>query len=143
MPNTSRSASDKVRQLKAARLRLNPELAGHSNLELEGIEVDVARGPSARFQWANLLFLVLAFLGGAATILTFSPAAHASIQIEWKVLFVASATLCLGFGASMIFYGRLRERRTTELRTEFARLRARADALVARFEDYERSKASS
>jgi hypothetical protein len=95
---------------------------------------------SPRRPWAELLALLAAFLAGAACILTFAPYFDTSVSQSWKVVLISAATLCVGFGAAALFYGRLLDRETRALRAGFDSLRIRADALVSRFDAFDRSK---
>ncbi len=91
-------------------------------------------------RWLEFAVILIAFLSGGVAILTFVPGASATVPQNWKILLVSAAALSLGFGAAAVFYGRLRERQADQLRAGFESLRVRADALVAKFDEYERKK---
>jgi hypothetical protein len=93
-----------------------------------------------RHHWIELTTILVAFLAGAAAILTFGSHLGATVSATWKVILISTATLCVGFGAAALFYGRMQAREGRALRADFRDLRARADVLVAKFDKFERSR---
>ena len=123
--------------------RLDLRLGRFARVEaFDDVSVQIAE-PSSWRHWFELVAILAAFLAGAASILTFAPHFGTSLSQTWKVVLIAAATLCVGFGVAALFYGRLREQETRALRADFQNLRSRADALVAKFDDFERSKRAS
>ena len=62
------------------------------------------------------------------------------VSDAWKYVLVLAGTLCIGFGAAALFYGNVRAKQSQALRAQFLAIRARADLLVAKFDEFERSK---
>jgi hypothetical protein len=90
--------------------------------------------------WPELVALLITFLAGAATIWTFGSHFEPAVSATWKVVLISAATLCVGFGAASLFYGRMLDKEARALQADFSNLRSHADALVEKFDEYERSK---
>lgn len=101
---------------------------------LEGVQA-VQSGIGAQ-RWAAFLILQLALIAGALAVLF----AHSTsdpwpivVGVSWQTIFIASATMSIGFGAAMLLYGRLGSRQAEQLKADYQSLTARADSLLDSF----------
>jgi len=99
-------------------------------IEVRTYSIEAARSPVGLIA----ALLAAALLAGAAvpilTGMTASPA-------DMSTIFIALATLCLGFGSASVLYQHYRSKESAALRVQQESLQQRASALLQEFGDYE------
>jgi hypothetical protein len=126
-----------MEQTKEKHAHDQPEAASvapeaHDRSKFLGIGVKFWRDEAARY-WAEFLILQLALIVGAfAAFFThsFSDAWRMAVGGGWQTVFIASATMSIGFGAAMLLYGRLGARQAEQLEADYQSLVTRADSLL-------------
>jgi hypothetical protein len=107
-------------------------LEAHGLSELARIELRSRRVEAGR-HWAEFLILQLALIGGAFAVFfthNISDAWQIIVGGGWQTIFIASATMSIGFGAAMLLYGRLGSRQAEQLEADYQSLVTRADSLL-------------
>jgi hypothetical protein len=97
------------------------------NLVLEG-----------RLTVIGLILLVGCLLAGAALPIAFGAGSYA--RETWDMIFIASGTLCLGFGSASVLFQYFRTREHDSLLAQYDSLKMRADKLLDEFSRYEKSR---
>src|SRR5947209_19989286 len=104
---------------------------GRTAIEVRTYSIEAARSPVG---FISLALLVAAVLAGAAVpILT----GMTSSRVDMSTIFIALATLCLGFGSASVLYQHYRSKESAALRVQQESLQQRANALLQEFRDYE------
>jgi hypothetical protein len=107
---------------------------------ISGFEELTAAGLVRRSKWSHLGDMRLlqgAFLAGIVVTMRGD---SWSLGQDWRVVFVAMSTLCLGFGAATLVYWVFSANRAIELRLLHRELRDQTDALVRDLDRYENRK---
>lgn len=98
--------------------------------------VDIAA--QGRVAMLALALLVCGMLAGIALLVVLD--ASAPTRADWNTVFIALATLCLGFGSASTVYQYYRSRESAALNAQYDSLRVRADALLQKFDAYEKGQ---
>jgi hypothetical protein len=96
----------------------------------ERVSLEIAAVSLTR-RWGELLFLQLAVIGGAFAVYYGMPTMlQTPVSGHWQVVLIASATMCIGFGAATLLYGRPGFRHAEQLEQDYRVLVSRADSLL-------------